>query len=142
VVTWKLAVAAPAATTTSEGTDATAGLLLDSATESPPTGAGPARVTVPAEAAPPATDVGESASAEIAMGCRVSVAVWLVLPNVALTFTGVAAATGTVLTVKLVELAPAATTTVDGTTASVASLLASCTIAPEAPAGPFRVTVP
>lgn len=56
VVTVKFAVALPAATVTLAG--AVAGLLLESATIIPPAGAGPLRVTVPVEEAPPVTWAG------------------------------------------------------------------------------------
>lgn len=57
VVTVKVAVVAFAATVTLAGTWA-ANLLLDRVTTAPPDGAGPFKVTVPAEDVPPITDVG------------------------------------------------------------------------------------
>ena len=57
VVIVKVAVVAPAATETVDGTDALA-VLLESATEIPPTGAGLLSVTVPVELFPPMTVVG------------------------------------------------------------------------------------
>lgn len=58
VVTLNVAVVAPAATFTLGGT--TAFVLVDvRVTTDPPTGAGPLRVTVPVEGAPPDTEVGE-----------------------------------------------------------------------------------
>ena len=59
VVTVNVAVVAPAATVTDEGTVADA-LSDRRATEVPPVGAGPVRVTVPVEGLPPTTDVGLS----------------------------------------------------------------------------------
>jgi hypothetical protein len=53
--TGKVAPMAPAATVTLEGTVATVVLLLESATCTPPEGAGPLRVTVPEEEVPPVT---------------------------------------------------------------------------------------
>src|SRR6266403_6413110 len=64
VPTANVAVVAPAATVTLEGTVAAAVLLLESATVAPPAGAGPLSVTVPVEEFPPTTLVGFSASEE------------------------------------------------------------------------------
>jgi hypothetical protein len=64
VLTVNVAVVAPAATVTLEGTLATVVLLLESATIAPPAGAGPLSVTVPAEEFPPVTLVGFSESEE------------------------------------------------------------------------------
>jgi hypothetical protein len=58
VLTVKVALAAPAATITLEGTLAVAVLLLESVTCAPPAGAGPLSVTVPVEEFPPVTLVG------------------------------------------------------------------------------------
>src|SRR2546430_16061920 len=57
-----VALAAPAATVTLEGTVTAAVLLLESATCAPPAGAAPLNVTVPVEELPPATLVGFSPS--------------------------------------------------------------------------------
>ena len=59
-----VAVVAPAATVTLEGTVAAAVLLLESATVAPPAGAAPLSVTVPVEEFPPVTLVGFSESDE------------------------------------------------------------------------------
>ena len=64
VLTVNVAVVAPAATVTLGGTLAAAVLLLESVTCAPPVGAGPLRVTVPAEEFPPVTLVGFSESEE------------------------------------------------------------------------------
>src|SRR6266850_6812332 len=63
VLTVKVALVAPAATVTLEGTLA-AVLLLESVTCAPPVGAGPLSVTVPLEEFPPVTLVGFSESEE------------------------------------------------------------------------------
>jgi hypothetical protein len=63
VLTTNVALVAPAAIVTLEGTLA-APLLLESATCAPPVGAGPLNVTVPVEEFPPATLVGFSESEE------------------------------------------------------------------------------
>src|SRR5436190_24326744 len=62
VLTVNVALVAPAATVTLEGTVATDVLLLESATCAPPDGAGPLSVTVPVEESPPVTVVGLSDS--------------------------------------------------------------------------------
>ncbi len=61
VLTVNVALVAPAATATLEGTRA-APLLLESATVAPPAGAAPFNVTVPVEELPPVTLVGFSPS--------------------------------------------------------------------------------
>jgi hypothetical protein len=86
VLTVKLALVAPAATVTLEGTLAAAVLLLDSITTAPPARAGPLSVTVPVEdCAPPITLVGfnvseDSVGAGGGAGVTVSVAVRLTPP--------------------------------------------------------------
>src|SRR5258708_28693949 len=59
-----IALVAPAATVTLEGTLAAAALLLERATCTPPAGAGPLNVTVPVEEFPPVILVGFSESDE------------------------------------------------------------------------------
>jgi hypothetical protein len=58
VLTANEALVAPAATTTLAGTLAAAVLLLESAMDAPPAGAGPLNVTVPVEEVPPVTLAG------------------------------------------------------------------------------------
>jgi hypothetical protein len=64
VLTVNVALVAPAVTVTLDGTLAAVVLLLESVTCAPPAGAGPLRVTVPAEEFPPVTLVGFSESEE------------------------------------------------------------------------------
>src|SRR6202045_4296910 len=65
VLTVNVALVAPAATVTLEGTVAAAVLLLESVTCAPPGGAGPLNVTVPVEdCVPPITLVGLSVNEE------------------------------------------------------------------------------
>src|SRR5712691_1383000 len=60
VLTVNVALVAPAATVTLDGTVAAAVLLLESAIVPPPVGAAPLNVTVPVEEFPPVTLVGFS----------------------------------------------------------------------------------
>jgi hypothetical protein len=62
VLTVNVALVAPAAIVTLDGTLATTVLLLESATCAPPAGAGPLSVTVPVEEFPPVTLVGLNVS--------------------------------------------------------------------------------
>lgn len=64
VLTVNVVLLAPAAIVTLEGTLATVVLLLESATDTPPAGAGPLNVTVPVEEFPPVTLVGFNESEE------------------------------------------------------------------------------
>jgi hypothetical protein len=76
-----VAVALPAATATDAGTFAEV-LLLERATEIPPAGAAPLKVTVPVTDIPPVTLVGLTATDEraaLAAGVIVSAAVLLTL---------------------------------------------------------------
>ena len=82
VLTVNVALVAPAATVTLDGTRATVVLLLESATDAPPAGAAPLNVTVPVDEFPPVTLVGFNArelsvTAGEAAGCTVSEAVLL-----------------------------------------------------------------
>ena len=64
VLTVNVALVAPAATVTLDGTLAAVVLLLESVTSAPPDGAAPLSVTVPVEEFPPVTLVGFSESEE------------------------------------------------------------------------------
>ena len=83
VLIGKVALVAPAGTSTLEGTLAAPVLLLESMICAPPAGAGPLRVTVPVEESPPITAEGLSVSEErvgSGKGVTVSVAVWVTPP--------------------------------------------------------------
>ena len=78
VVTWNVALVAPAATVTLAGTCAAVVLLLVRDTVAPPLGAAPLSVTVPVDELPPVTLVGFTATEDRdndAAGFTVSVAV-------------------------------------------------------------------
>ena len=68
VITVKVAVKLPAATVTLDGMVADV-LLLDSATEIPPAGAGALKVTVPVDELPPGTLAGLSDTEESVTPC-------------------------------------------------------------------------
>src|SRR5437870_1160442 len=70
VVISKLALVAPAGTITVEGTAATPGLLLESATPAPSGGAGRVRLTLPVIGPPPTTGALGTVSARSRMGGR------------------------------------------------------------------------
>jgi hypothetical protein len=68
VDTVKLALSALDGIKTLVGTEATDGLLLDSATTAPPTGATPDNVAVPCDDVPPTTLVGFSVTEDMLTG--------------------------------------------------------------------------
>jgi len=140
VVTLNVAVVAPAATVTEIGVTAL-GLLEFKLIVVPAEGAGPFSVTVPVDGVPPITEDGERVTLT-KLGARiVSVAVWLVPLSEAEIVAAVVAATGVVVIVNVVELAPAGIVTVDDVLALVL-LEVTVTVSPPAGAGPFRVKVP
>jgi large repetitive protein len=141
----KVALVAPCATVTLAGT-AAAGSVLDSVAVNPPEGAAPVSVTVPCDAAPPVTLAGLTATDDNEAGgggsVTVSTALRLAPPNAPLIVAEVDAATGTVLTVKVAFVAPAATVMLAGAVAAVVLLLVRVTIAPPDGAALDSVTVP
>jgi hypothetical protein len=140
VVTVNVPEVAPATTVTVPGTVALAALEL-SVIAIPPVGAGPLRVTVPVEEVPPVTVAGESVRPVSVGGLIVRLAVKVVEPSVPPIVADVVDATAVVVTVKVAEVAPAATVALPGTVA-FPLLEASVTLTPPGPAGPLRVTVP
>jgi len=140
VFTVNVADVAFAATVTEAGSVADA-VVLDRATFTPPDGAGPVKVTVPAEEVPPATLVGFTLTDANTGGLIVSVTVTTTAPKVALTVAATVATTGVVFTVNVADEVPASTFTDVGNAADV-ELLDSDTVTPAAGAGPFKVTVP
>lgn len=140
VVTLKVAVVELPATDTVVGT--VAQLMLDeTATDTPPVGAGPLRVNVPVEGAPPCTIGGLTLTLTM-LGALIAKAAWAVVtPKVPVIVAEVEIATAFVVTVKLTELVPAATVTELGTVAEPV-FDDKVTTAPLEPALPLRVTVP
>jgi hypothetical protein len=144
VVTVNVALVAPPATVTVDGTVADDGLPLDSDTTAPPAGAGPLSVTVPVEGLPPTTLDGFTPNElnPTATGVTVRGAVRVTPPYTAEIVTAVEPDTGLVVTGNVALVAPAATVTLDGTVAANVLSLLSDTTAPPAGAGPLSVTVP
>jgi hypothetical protein len=110
-----VAVVAPAATVTVEGTVAVA-LSLRSETIAPPAGAGLFKVTVPVEPRPPVTVDGLKLRDETAGGLIVREAA-CVTPKVALIAAVVVVPTAVVFTGNVAVVAPAATVTLGDTVA-------------------------
>lgn len=115
VPTVKVADDAPGRMDTVLGTVAAA-LLLDSVTTTPAAGAGPFKVTLPADDAGPTTLVGFSATVSTANenGLSVSVAV-CVAPDVAEIVTAVSVVTEVVFTMNVAEVDPSGIVTLEGT---------------------------
>jgi hypothetical protein len=112
----KVALVCPAATVTVCGTGALP-LELLRATERPPLGAEPVRVTVPVDTAPPSTEAGEKARPCNVGGATANCAVWLPPPQAAVMFAVWVDATAVVVMVNVATVLPAATVTVGGTPA-------------------------
>ena len=140
VVTVNVAVVAPAATVTVAGTDAL--VELDERDTTVPLGpAGPVRVIVPVDVAPPVTVLGANVTLVRVAAVIVRLAD-LVVPLNTPDIEAVAdAETAEVLTVKVALVAPPGTVTVAGTVA-FELLDESVTTMPSGPAAPVRVTVP
>ena len=143
VVTVKVAEVAPAGTVTLVGTDATAGLALESAIVAPPAGAAELRPTVPVDGVPPGTVLGLRTREEIVVAVTTRLALRVTPSSVADRFTvqGVQGS-GIVEIEKLALVAPAGTVKVAGTFAIEGLLLESTTGVPAVGAGETSVTVP
>jgi hypothetical protein len=141
VVTGKDALVAPAATVTLAGTVAAPVLLLESATEEPPAGAAPLRVTIPVEVPPPTTVAGLSVTEARLGGSKDREAVRVTPPLDAESVAVAATTTGLVVTWKVAVVEPAATVTLIG---AVNDPLSSrrATASPPVGAAAVSVTVP
>jgi len=115
--------------------------LLARLTRTPPSGAGPERVTIPVVDAPPPMVAGSRETEASVGGVTVRVAVPDALPIVAVIVTVVELDTPKVLISKLAVAEPDLTRTFGSTTAE-ALLLARFTKRPSAGAAPVKVTVP
>ena len=141
VLTGNVALVNPAATVTLDGTVATEVLLLESTITAPPAGAGPLSVTVPVEELPPVRlDAPNVADART--GGMTVIEVVCVAPLRTAEITAVVAvATGLVLIVNVVLVAPSGIVTVAGTLTAGLLLDKDTTAPPVGPAA-FIVTVP
>lgn len=144
VVTVKLPLLAPAAMVRLGGTVAAA-LLLVKVTNTPPSGAAVAKVTVPVELAALATVEGESVTPAIdpcpAVAALIVNPAVAVFAELAVIVSAVVVATALVVTGKVPELEPAAIVRLAGTVAA-GLLLANVTRIPPIGAAVARVTVP
>jgi hypothetical protein len=131
VVMVKVADVDPAGIVMLSGTEAVPARLLVSVTTAPPVGAGPFSVTVPVTVPPPKTDAVAIVNAESTEGRTVRLCVLEALNRETVMAPTCTVATADVVTVKVVEVAPVATATEDGTTIEV--LLLATAI--EVPAG-------
>jgi hypothetical protein len=137
----KLTLSVPAGIVTLVGTCTTLELLSEIFTVNPAEGATPLRLTVAVADSPPRTELGESVTSASVAGVIERVAVFEVVPNLAVILADVLSATPYVENRKLVEDAPAGTVTVNGTTASLLEDV-KFTVEPVLCAIPSRVTVP
>jgi hypothetical protein len=115
-------------------------LLLESVTTNPPVGAGALIVTVPVTLVPIRPLVGLTDTADAAGGVTVTVADFELPGTVAVMVAVVFALTEVVVTVAVVDVAPAGTIAVAGTLAEPL-LLERATETPAAPAAAFSVIV-
>jgi hypothetical protein len=141
VLTVNVTLVNPGATVTLDGTVAIEVLLLETATTDPPAGAGPLSVTVPVEELPPMVLDGFNVSEVRTGGSTVIVAVCVTPLKTADTVAVVAVATGLVVTLNVLLVAPSGMVTVAGT-ATDGSLLDKETTAPPEGAAALSVRVP
>jgi len=142
VVTVNVALVAPFATVTLEGTVAADVLLLDSDTTAPPAGAGPVSVTVPVDGFPPTRLGGFKERDDSEDRFTERIADLVTPPYKPEIVTAVEPDTGLVVTANVALVAPTATVTLAGTAATNVLSLDSDTTTPPAGAGPLSVTVP
>jgi hypothetical protein len=116
-------------------------LLLISVTVKPAGGAGPLRINVPTDEAPPVTEFGLKLKDMITGGFTVSMPVMLLAPSVAVTVTIFAVGTPTVVAVNVCEVLPPAIDTLAGTVTDGSELFRAMLI-PPAGAAPLIATVP
>src|SRR4051794_26115220 len=139
----KVAELVPAATVTLAGTVARAGLLLLRLTTEPPVSASSVSVTVPVAGVPPAKLAGLTLTlAKSGGGCemmRSALRIWT--PSLA-SIGKRPQAPGSVVTVKVADVAPAGMGMLGGTVAKLVFGLVRVPWIPPAGAGPVRVTVP
>lgn len=139
VVTVNVALVAPEAIVTLEGTDAP--LEAERLTVVPPVGAARDRLTVPVAELPPTTEMGETLT-PARSGVRIVRLAFEVAPfNVPEIVAVTVLVTVVVVTVNVPEVEPAAITKEAGTVALVLLEL-SVTVTPPEGAGPFRLAVP
>jgi len=125
-----------------EGTVATAELLLERLTTTPPEGAALLNFTVPCEALPPVTFEGLRVREDTEGGNKVNVAVSVVPFRDAEMVMLVEFAEEEVLTLKVALLDPEPTVTVAGAVPTAVLLLRSVTTIPPDGATPLSLTVP
>jgi membrane-associated protease RseP (regulator of RpoE activity) len=139
-VSVNVVLVAPAETVTLAGTDSSVD-ELDRATEIPPAGARPVRVTVPTPVRPLITVVGVADRAESVGGVTVRVADALTLGPLAVIRTEVLAVTALLVTVTVTLAIPAATVTLLGTDAITELAVVRVTTKPPAGAALSSRTV-
>jgi len=137
----KVPLVAPPAMLKLAGTVAALVLLLARATLKPAVGAGPLRATVPTEPLPPVTELGLNVNDLMRAGLTFKEALILLAPRVAVTLTLFAAATPTVVAVKVCDNFPLRIVTLAATSTEGSELLRETEVPPEG-AALLIVTVP